>query len=100
MALYVVQHRHAAETCPARDPQMGPMLLQHLSPQNAASFGIAIQSEAVINGAHTLYMIVEAPSREPVDQFMAPFRQVGSVEVLDASPCEAVIERGGCDVAS
>ena len=31
MSLFVVKHQHGAETCPAGDPQMGPMLLQHLS---------------------------------------------------------------------
>jgi hypothetical protein len=28
---------------------------------------------------------------------MAPFAQVGSVEVLPASSCEAVIGRGSCE---
>ena len=31
MALYFVRHQHSAETCPAKDPQMGQMLLQHIS---------------------------------------------------------------------
>lgn len=96
MALFVVQHRHPAEHCPARDPQMAPMLLKHLSPSNAANYGIKIQGEAVINGAHTLYLIVEAPDQESVNRFMQPFAQAGSVEVLAASPCETVVERGAC----
>jgi hypothetical protein len=94
MALFVVQHQHSAETCPARDPQMGPLLLQHLSEANAAEQGISIQGEAVINGAHRLYLIVDAPDEERVSQFMQPFSQVGTVEVFSASPCEAVIGRG------
>ena len=32
MSLFVVEHQHSAETCPAGDPQMAPMLLQILSP--------------------------------------------------------------------
>ncbi len=96
MSLFVTRHQHAAERCPATDPQRGSILLQHLSPTNAATYGITIQGEAVINDAHTLYMIVEAPSRERVEQFMAPFAQAGSVEVLPASTCEAVVGRGGC----
>jgi hypothetical protein len=99
MSLFVAQHRHSAENCPAADPQMGPMLLQHLSASNASKNGIAIQAEAVVNDAHTFYMILDALDRERVNQFMHPFAQVGSVEVLPASPCEAVIERGGCAAA-
>lgn len=99
MSLFVTRHQHAAERCPATDPQMGAMLLEHLSPDNAATYGITIQSEAVINDAHTFYMIVEAPNGERVGQFMAPFAQVGSVEVLPASTCEAVVGRGGCAAA-
>jgi hypothetical protein len=99
MSLFVTRHQHAAERCPATDPQMGSMLLQHLSPDNAATYGITIQGEAVINNAHTFYMIVEAPNREQVEQFMTPFAQAGSVEVLPASTCEAVVGRGGCAAA-
>jgi hypothetical protein len=31
-----------------------------------------------------------------MNRFLAPFAQVGSVELLPASSCEAVIDRGGC----
>lgn len=96
MALFVVQHSHSPETCPARDPQMGAMLLQHLSPANAAQHGINIQSEAVVDGAHTLYLIVDAPDQERVSEFMGPFAQAGSVDVLPASPCEVIVDRKGC----
>src|SRR5438270_13573139 len=95
MSLFVVQHRHAAESCPAGNREMAPMLLKHLSPQNTQQYGITIRSEAVVDNAHTLYLIADAPDRERLEQFMAPFAQVGSVEVLPASPCERVIERGG-----
>ena len=94
MSLFVVEHRHSAETCPARDSQMGPLLMEQLSPKNAAAHDVKVQGEAVINGAHALYMIVEAPDAEHVSQFMAPFNEVGSVEIFPASPCEAVIGRG------
>jgi hypothetical protein len=96
MALFVVRHQHAAETCPAPDPRMGSMLLQHLSPSNAANHRIQIHGEAVVNGAHTIYMIVDAPNEESVNRFMEPFSQAGSVEVLAASPCEAVVGRRAC----
>jgi hypothetical protein len=96
MGLFVVQHRHAAEHCPAGNREMAPMLLQHLSAANTSRHGITIRGEAVVDNAHTLYLIAEAPSQERMQQFMAPFAQAGSVEVLTASPCETVIERGDC----
>jgi hypothetical protein len=96
MPLFVVQHRHDAEHCPARDRQMAPMLLKHLSPANTAEYGLSIHGEAVVDGAHTLYLIVDAPSAENVSRFMQPFAQAGSVEILPASPCEVVVNRGAC----
>ena len=96
MSLFVTRHEHAPERCPAADPRMGSMLLSHISPDNAATYDITIHGEAVINDAHTLYMIVDAPDRERVEQFMTPFAQAGSVEVLAASTCEAVVGRRGC----
>jgi uncharacterized protein with GYD domain len=75
---------------------MGQMLLQHLSPSNAAKFGVTIQGDAVVDGAHALYAIVEAPERQKVDEFFAPFAQAGDVNVMPASSCEVVVERQGC----
>jgi hypothetical protein len=96
MSLFVVEHRHPAEACPAQNREMAPMLLKHLSPQNTQNFGITIHGEAVVNNAHRLVLVLDAPDEERVQQFMAPFAQAGSVEVLPSSPCEVVIERGGC----
>ncbi len=96
MSLYFVQHVHDAETCPARDPQMGQMLLAHIRPENAARFGVHIHGEAVLDGRHTFVLIVEAASPEPIEQFMQPFQQAGTVEIFPASLCEEVVERAGC----
>ena len=96
MGMFVVKHQHDAETCPAGHPQMGPMLLQHVSKPNAEANGVRIEGEAVIDGGHTLYLIVQADDQDTVDRYMTPFDQVGSVEVLPASPCEAVISRAAC----
>jgi len=75
---------------------MATMLLDPLSRPNAASQGVTIQADAVANGAHTFYLIAEAAGLEQVEQFMAPFAHVGSVEILPASPCELVVTSGGC----
>jgi hypothetical protein len=99
MPLFVAVHRHPEERCPASDPKMAPMLLTHLSRENASSNGITIEAEAVANSAHTLYLIVDAPDQERVEKFMTPFAQAGSVDVFPASSCEAVVNRGGCGAA-
>ena len=96
MSLFVVHHKHPAETCPAGHPQMGPMLVQHVSPQNAGGFGVTVHSDAVIDGQHTFYLILEAADEGKVKEFMAPFYQAGSVDIWPASSCERVVERGKC----
>lgn len=100
MPLFVIRHQHDGATCPAQDPQAAAMLLAHLAPDNAAAFGVTIQSHAVIDGQHTLYVIAEAADRNNAERFAAPFTQAGTVEVLPASLCEAVVARGGCAVAA
>ena len=97
MSLYFVRHQHSAETCPAKDPAMGQMLLEHLTEKNARKFGVDLLSEAVLDGQHTLVLIAEAEDLEYINNFMQPFAMVGSVEVVPASTCEAVVERQGCD---
>jgi hypothetical protein len=96
MTLFVAIHQHAPERCPAGDPAMGPALLSHLSPASAGQYGVSLQAEAVANGKHTLYLIAEAGDEEQLRRYLTPFAQAGSVQVLPASPCEAVISRGGC----
>lgn len=96
MSLFVVRHEHAAETCPAGHPEMGPMLVQHVSPENAKQFGITVHGDAVLDGKHTFYLILDAAGEEKVKEFMAPFYQAGSVEIWPASSCEQVVERAQC----
>jgi hypothetical protein len=96
MSLFVVQHKHEPAFCPAGHPEMGPALLKHISAPNAANFGITVQAEGVLDGQHTLYMVLDAAEEAKVREFMAPFAQAGSVEVWPASHCEKVVERAQC----
>jgi len=43
-----------------------------------------------------LYLIVDAVDQSKLEAFMAPFSQMGSVEVLPASSCEQVVARAAC----
>jgi Domain of unknown function (DUF3303) len=97
MSLYFVRHQHTAETCPAKDPAMGAMLLSHISPLNARTkFGVEVQGDAVLDGQHTFVLILEAEDKSQIENFMTPFKQAGSVEIFPASQCEEVVERLGC----
>ena len=97
MSLYFVRHEHSPETCPAKDAQMGQMLLQHLSKSNARKFGVDLLADAVLDGQHSLVLIAESEDLQYLMDFMQPFAQTGSVEITAASSCEAVVDRQGCD---
>ena len=97
MSLYFVRHQHSPETCPAKDPQMGQMLLQHLTRHNARKYGVDLLGDAVLDGQHSLVLIAEAEDKEYLKNFMQPFTQAGIVEIIPASTCEAVVVRHGCD---
>jgi len=76
---------------------MGEMLIQHVTKRNARKFGVDLLADAVLDGAHTFVLIAEAEDRAYIEQFMQPFAMAGSVEIVPASTCEAVVERQGCD---
>ena len=97
MSLYYVQHKHALDACPARDPAVGQGLMDHLDRKNASRHGVNILAEAVLDGKHSFVLIVEADAESALTEFMKPFAMAGSVEVLAASTCEAVVERMGCE---
>lgn len=96
MALFVIHHQHDPGDCPAKDPYMGAMLLNHLSRPNVRRYGLEIQSEAIVEGEHALYMIVESNDEVRVIEFMKPFSAVGSVAIHPASTCVRVMASGGC----
>lgn len=97
MTLYFVRHQHSAQTCPAKDPQMGQMLLQHLTRANARKFGVDLLADGVLDGKHTLVLLAESEDQAYLEDFMTPFAQAGTVEITAASTCEEVVARQGCD---
>ena len=96
MSLYFVRHQHSAETCPAKNPDMGPTLVQHVTKSNARKFGVDLIGDAVLDGQHTFVLILEASDESVVRNFMQPFTMAGTVEIKPASHCETVVERAGC----
>ena len=96
MSLFIVIAKHSAESCPAGNPEIGKMLLSHIHQDNAGKFGINIQASAGAESQHTLHLIMDASDRQKVEEFMAPFAQMGSVEVTPGITCEAIVARGRC----
>ena len=96
MALYFVQHKHDPDSCPAKDPQQGNYLLKHLNQRNATTYGVNLLADAVLDGKHTFNLILEAEDQKKLSEFLAPFQQAGSVEIIPASHCETVVDREGC----
>lgn len=96
MPLFVVRHHHPAERCPAQDPFMGAVLLNHLSRSNVRRYGVEIQGEAVVVGQHTLYLIVEAADEGRLRELLQPFEMAGSLDVYPASTCARAVAWGGC----
>jgi len=95
MALFVAQHQHLAQACPA-SREAGALLLAHVSAATAARYGLAIQAEAVLNEAHKLILVVEATDQAQVERFMAVLARYGSVQVWPASSSEEAVARGSC----
>ena len=50
----------------------------------------------MVNGEHTFYLILETESAEKARDYMAPFSQMGTVEVWPPNSCEIVVSRGHC----
>ena len=96
MSLFIVRHQHAADGCPAQDPFMGASLLNHLSRPNVRKFGLQIQGEAVVQGEHTMYLIVDAVDEGRLREFMQPFQMAGSLDIYPASTCVRTVASGGC----
>ncbi len=68
MVLFLVRHEHTGETCPASDPNMGRMLLQHISEANASQIGINIHGKMA--GGHTFVAILEAENSQKVEEYV------------------------------
>jgi hypothetical protein len=96
MALFVAEHTHPADRCPAENPRLAPALLQVVNKANAAQQGIVIHGDAVANGRHHLTLILEGPNESAIREYLAPFGRAGTLQVTASSHYEAVVARGRC----
>jgi hypothetical protein len=95
MPLFLAQHSHAPERCPAATPVAAEQLLAHIAAAAAARYGVAIQAEAVLE-EHVIYLILEAASQEQVECYMAYFAPLGTVRIRPAVSGEEAVTRQGC----
>jgi hypothetical protein len=96
--LFVAQHRHPPDQCPA-SPGSGPLLLSRVSAAAAARYGVTIEAEALIDGEHLLLLVVQAASQEAVERFLAFLPGPGCLRILPACSAEEAVQRGGCGPA-
>ena len=68
--------------------------MNHLSRPNVRQHGVEIRGEAVVQGEHTLYLIVEADDEGRLREFMQPFQTAGSLDIYPASTCARVVASG------
>jgi hypothetical protein len=87
--LFVAQHRHSPDRCPA-SPESGPLLLSRVSAATAARYGVTIEAEAFIHEEHLMLLVVQAASQEAVERFLAFLPGPHSLRVL---PGEAYGQR-------
>jgi hypothetical protein len=97
--LFVAQHRHPADRCPASS-ESGPVLLSRVSAAAAARYGVTIEAEALMDEEHLLLLVVQAASQEAVERFLAFLPGPGYLRVLPACSAEEAVQRGGCGPAS
>jgi hypothetical protein len=90
MALFLIEHHHTAETCPTRNPDMVRALRAHVTAENAQKMGLTLLADWANDDEHKVVLVVDSPTLQNADNFAAPFRQVGSVDIQIGGTCEDV----------
>jgi len=90
MALFLIEHHHTAETCPTRNPDMVRALRAHVTADNAKHMGLTLLADWANDDEHKVVMVVDSPTLQIADNFAAPFRQVGSVDIQIGGTCEDI----------
>src|SRR5437773_2324229 len=88
MPLFLIEHRHTAETCPTNNLDMVRGLRAHVSPQNAQAMGIKLLADWVNEAEHHVVMVVDTDSQAKAEAFAAPFAMSGTVSVQMGLTCE------------
>jgi hypothetical protein len=89
VALFIVRHEHEPDRCPATDPYQGAALLNQLSRQHVRRHGVEIKGEAVVQGEHTLYLIMESTDQRYVQTLLQPSPRPAAVDHTKSAGHEA-----------
>ncbi len=90
MPMFMVEHTHPAETCPAKNPEMVRQLSSHVTQENADKFGVKILADFVREVDHTMVLVLEADSPDKVTNFALPFLHAGPITVKEGETCGQV----------
>ncbi len=90
MALFLIEHHHTAETCPTHNPDMVRALRAHVTEENAQKMGVNLLADWANDDEHKVVLVVDSPTLRQADEFAAPFRMVGTVEIQIGGTCEDV----------
>ena len=73
---------------------MGKTLFSRSHEDKANKFGVNVHASAGAESQHTLHIILDSGDSQKVDEFLAPFAQMGSVEITPDITCEAIVGVG------
>jgi hypothetical protein len=77
--LFVLEHKHSAETCPAGTVRPDKEFMSKFE-ENAKTSGLRLVEGYLDGPAHRFYFIVEADNAEQIFKFIVPFLGVGETE--------------------
>ena len=89
--LFHMTHTHAAQNCPAHNPETLKMLATLV--QSAEGKGVRVHSLHVAPWEHTFYGVLEADSAESLEQFMDPMLELGTAQITPVTDVLATIEQ-------
>jgi len=78
--LFVLDHEHSAENCPAGTVRPDKELLSKLE-TNAKTSGVRLVEGYLDAPAHHFYFVVEADAPEQILRFITPYLGVGNTNV-------------------
>mgnify|MGYP007084757465 FL=1 len=78
--LFVLDHEHSAENCPAGTVRPDKELLSKLE-ANAKTSGVRLVEGYLDAPAHHFYFVVEADAPEQILRFITPYLGVGNTNV-------------------
>ncbi|MBI4498710.1 MAG: hypothetical protein HY689_12525 [Chloroflexi bacterium] len=88
MPLYLVEHKHTAQTCPTNNPEMVRALAGHVNQATADTYGVKILADWVDEPQHTVILVLEAASPDKAANFALPFLTIGSITIRAGATCE------------